>query len=169
MNLNSEDATTEKPALELLQNMGWEIMDAFAETDGALPELSGRERLDEVVLVKYLRPALEKLNPSAPREAIDATITELQRDRSTMTPVAANQEVYKLLKDGYKTDILDDNDEPITVYIVDMMNPANNTYVAISQFWILGRLHKRRPDVIGFVNGLPLIHIELKAPDMGIS
>src|SRR5688500_15464388 len=103
MNLNSEDATTEKPALELLENLGWEVFDAFAETDGALPELSGRERLDEVVLVKYLRPALEKLNPTAPHEAIDTTITELQRDRSTMTPVAANQEIYKLIKDGYKT------------------------------------------------------------------
>jgi type I restriction enzyme R subunit len=158
MNLNSEDATTERPALELLQNLGWEITDAFAETDGSLSELSGREALDEVVLVKYLRPALEKLNPNAPREAIDATITELQRDRSSMTPVTANQEIYKLLKDGYKTSITDDNDEPITIYIVDMMNPANNSYVAISQFWILGRLHKRRPDIIGFVNGL-------KAPD----
>ncbi len=165
MNLNSEDATTEKPALKLLENLGWEIMDAFAETDGPSPELSGREALDEVVLVKYLRPALEKLNPNVPREAIDAAITELQRDRSSMTPVTANQEIYKILKDGYKTSITDDNDEPITIYVVDMMNPANNSYVAISQFWILGRLHKRRPDVIGFVNGLPLIHIELKAPD----
>ena len=165
MNLNSEDATTEKPVLDLLQSLGWEIMDAFAETDGPLAELSGREALDEVILVKYLRPALEKLNPGAPREAIDATITELQRDRSAMTPVAANQEVYKLLKEGYKTNIMDDNDEPITIYIVDMMTPTNNSYVAVSQFWILGRLYKRRPDVIGFVNGLPLVHIELKAPD----
>jgi type I restriction enzyme R subunit len=156
MNLNSEDATTEKPALELLTNLGWDVFDAFAESDGALPELSGRETLDEVVLVKYLRPALEKLNPVAPREAIDATITELQRDRSTMTPVAANQEIYKLLKEGYKTNITDENDEPITVYIIDMMNPGNNTFTAISQFWILGRLHKRRPDILGFINGLPL-------------
>lgn len=166
MNLNSEDATTEKPALELLADLGWDVLDAFAETDGALPELSGRERLDEVVLVKYLRPALERLNPDAPREVIDAAITELQRDRSTMTPVAANQEIYKLLKDGFKTTHQNDNgeQEPMTIYIVDMMNPANNTYTAISQFWILGRLHKRRPDIIGFINGLPLIHIELKAP-----
>ncbi len=166
MNLNSEDATTEKPALELLTKLGWEVFDAFAETDGALPELSGRERLDEVVLVKYLLPALEKLNPSAPREALEATITEIQRDRSTMTPVAANHEIYKLLKDGYKTSYQNEQgeQEPVTVYIVDMMNPANNTFTAISQFWILGRLHKRRPDIIGFVNGLPLIHIELKAP-----
>lgn len=165
MNRNSEDATTEKPALDLLASLGWDVFDAFIETDGALPDLTGRERLDEVVLVKYLRPALEKLNPNAPREAIDTTITELQRDRSTMTPVAANQEIYKLLKDGYKTNITDDNDEPVTVYIVDMLNPANNTYIAISQFWILGRLYKRRPDILGFVNGLPLVHIELKAPD----
>ncbi len=166
MNLNSEDATTEKPALELLTNLGWEVFDAFAETDGALPELTGRERLDEVVLIKYLRPALEKLNPTAPREAIDATITELQRDRSTMTPVMANQEIYKLIKDGYKTSFLNDRgeSEDVTVYIVDLMNPTNNTFTAISQFWILGRLHKRRPDIIGFVNGLPLVHIELKAP-----
>lgn len=166
MNLNSEDATTEKPALELLSNLEWNVFDAFAETDGSQKELSGRERLDEVVLVKYLRPALEKLNPDAPIEAIEATITELQRDRSTMLPVAANQEIYKLLKDGFKTTFQDDNGEtkPITIHIVDMNEPKNNTYTAVSQFWILGRLHKRRPDIIGFINGLPLVHIELKAP-----
>lgn len=166
MNRNSEDATTEKPALDLLSGLGWEVFDAFAETDGALPELSGRERLDEVILIKYLRPALERLNPDAPADAINATIAELQRDRSTTTPEAANQEIYKLLKDGYKISYQNDagETEPITIYIVDMLNPANNTFTAISQFWILGRLHKRRPDIIGFINGLPLVHIELKAP-----
>jgi len=166
MNLNSEDATTEKPALELLTNLGWEVLDAFAETDGALPELSGREQLDEVVLVKYLRPALEKLNPNIPNEVIEATITELRRDRSTMTPVTANQEVYKLLKDGYKATYQNDagDSEDITIKIVDWQNPTNNSYVAFSQFWVLGRLHKRRPDILGFINGLPLVHIELKAP-----
>jgi type I restriction enzyme R subunit len=166
MNLNSEDETTEKPALELLTNLSWEVQDAFAETDGALPELSGREQLDEVVLVKYLRPALEKINPNVPSETIEATLTELQRDRSTMTPVTANQEVYKLLKDGYKTIYQNDagESEDFTIKIIDWQNPANNSYVALSQFWVLGRLHKRRPDILGFINGLPLVHIELKAP-----
>lgn len=166
MNLNSEDATTEKPALELLRNLGWEILDAFSESDGALPQISGRERLDEVVLVKYLRPVLEKLNPDAPIAVIDETIAELQRDLSTMSPVAANQEIYKIVKDGYKTTFQNTDGEPesITVYVVDMMNPTNNNFTAISQFWVLGQLHKRRPDIIGFINGLPLVHIELKAP-----
>jgi type I restriction enzyme R subunit len=166
MNRNSEDATTEKPALELLKQLGWETIDAFAETDGPKSELSGREILDEVVLVKYLRPALEKLNPDAPGEAIDATVTELQRDRSTMSPVAANQEIYTLLKNGYKSSYLnDDSDtEDITVKIIDWQDSKNNTFIAFSQFWILGRLHKRRPDVLGFINGLPLVHIELKSP-----
>lgn len=166
MNRNSEDSTTEKPALNLLASLDWGVLDAFSESDGALSGLTGREMLDEVVLIKYLRPALERFNPSAPSDAIDSTIIELQRDRSTMTPVAANQEIYKLLKDGYKTSFLNDagENEPITIYILDMLNPANNTFTAISQFWILGRLHKRRPDIIGFINGLPLVHIELKAP-----
>jgi type I restriction enzyme R subunit len=63
-NRNSEDATTEKPALELLSELGWQTIDAFAESDGPQTELSGRETLDEVVLVKYLRPALERINSS---------------------------------------------------------------------------------------------------------
>lgn len=166
MNRNSEDATTEKPALDLLRNLGWETIDAFAETDGAISEISGRATLDEVVLTKYLRPALEKFNPDVPRDAIDQAITELQRDRSTMSPVAANQEVYTIIKNGYKASYLNDHgeSEDITIKIVDWQNPSNNTFTAFSQFWILGRLHKRRPDVLGFVNGLPLVHIELKAP-----
>jgi type I restriction enzyme R subunit len=166
MNLNSEDATTEKPALELLEKLGWDIVDAFAETDGPTQELSGRKSLDEVVLTKYLRPALKKLNPDAPTEAIDAAITELQRDRSTMSSVAASQEIYSLIKNGYKAIFLGENDETedATIRIVDWQNQDNNTFTAISQFWVLGRFHKRRPDILGFINGLPLVHIELKAP-----
>lgn len=166
MNLNSEDATTEKPALELLTQLSWTVLDGFAESDGALEDLSGRETLDEVVLVKYLRPALERLNPDAPHDAIDSCITELQRDRSTMAPVAANQEVYKLLKNGYKATVQKDSgeNEEKTIQIIDWQNLANNSFVAFSQFWVLGRLHKRRPDILGFINGLPLVHIELKAP-----
>ena len=166
MNRNSEDATTEKPALKLLEQLGWTVSDAFAESDGGLQEISGRESLDEVVLIKYLRPALVKLNPDAPSEAIDATILELQRDRSTMSPVAANHEVYILIKNGCKASFLNDNGETedITITIVDWQNPMNNTFIAFSQFWILGRLHRRRPDVLCFINGLPLVHIELKAP-----
>lgn len=166
MNLNSEDSTTEKPTLELLRQLNWETMDAFSESDGAMLELSGRENLDEVVLVKYLRPTLEKLNPEAPSETIDAAIAELQRDRSTMTPVAANQEVYALIKNGYKASYLNDDSETedVTIKIIDWQNPSNNTFTAISQFWIVGRLHRRRPDILGFINGLPLVHIELKAP-----
>src|SRR4051794_15932452 len=116
VNRNSEDATTEQPVLERLRQLGWQTIDAFSETDGPKTELSGRETLDEVVLVKYLRPALEKLNPDAPSASIDAAIVELQRDRSTMSPVAANQEVYSLLKNGFKTTYSNDqgDNEDIT-------------------------------------------------------
>lgn len=167
MNLNSEDLTTEQPALQLLTELGWdEVFDAYAETDGPQQALTGRDTLDEVVLVKYLRPALQNINPGLPQEVIEATIIELQRDRSTMSPIAANQEIYGLIKNGFKTSFENDQGERenSTVKIVDWDTPANNSFVAINQFWILGRLHKRRPDVLGFINGLPLIHIELKSP-----
>lgn len=167
MNLNSEDLTTEQPALDLLRQLGWdEVFDAYIEADGPKQGPTGRDTLDEVVLVEYLRPALEKINPTAPEEAISSTITELQRDRSTMSPVAANQEVYTLLRNGYKSSYENDHGEreDITVQIIDWSNRDNNNFVAVSQFWILGRLHKRRPDILGFINGLPLIHIELKSP-----
>ena len=166
MNMNSEDAVIEKPALDYLVQLGWDTIDAFKESDGPTAELSGRETLDEVVLVKYLRPALKRLNPEAPEETIDSAINEIQRDRSTMSAVAANQEIYTLIKNGYKASFLNDtgDTEDITIHIIDWYKPSNNTFTAISQFWVLGRLHKRRPDILGFINGLPLVHIELKAP-----
>ena len=166
-NPNTEDSAIEKPTLKLLKNLNWdEILTAFAEIESSEARTTGRKMLDEVVLSKYLYPALQKINVSAPEEAIDATIAELQRDRSVMSAVAANQEVYKLIKDGFKTSYEDENGErkDIVIRIIDWDKISNNSFVAISQFWVLGRLHKRRPDIIGFINGLPLIHIELKAP-----
>ena len=167
MNPNSEDTTTEQPVLRLLQNLGWdEVLNGFKDTAGLQDGATGRNTLDEVVLTKYLYSALQKINPNIPGVAIEAAVTELQRDRSAMSAIAANQEIYKLIKDGFKTSYEDENRnrKDIIICIIDWDNRSNNSFVAINQFWVLGRLHKRRPDIIGFINGLPLIHIELKAP-----
>lgn len=166
INANSEDSTVEQPVMELLRGMDWEILNGYEESDGAKEEISGRERLDEVVLAKFLRPKLIEFNPAVPSDAIDTCITELARDRSSMSPIEANKEVYKLIKEGFKTTVENDQGErePTTIKIIDWDTPENNSFVAFQQFWILGRLHKRRPDVLGFINGLPMIHIELKSP-----
>ncbi|MBD2295252.1 type I restriction endonuclease subunit R [Anabaena sphaerica FACHB-251] len=77
----------------------------------------------------------------------------------------ANKEIYQLLKTGVKVSFKDDNDEEQveTVKVIDWETPTNNDFFLASQFWVTGEIYTRRADLIGFVNGLPLVFIELKA------
>ncbi len=79
--------------------------------------------------------------------------------------VNANREVYRLLKNGVKVSMRGEEDEEIieTVRVIDWQTPANNDFLLASQFWVSGEMHKRRADLVGFVNGLPLVFIEFKA------
>jgi type I restriction enzyme R subunit len=125
----------------------------------------GRETDTEVVLVSRLGPALEKLNSSLPAEAITLAIEELTRDRGKMSLVAANREVYRLLKDGVKVTFKSDEGDDVTetVKVVNWDEPADNDFFLASQFWVSGEMYKRRADLVGFVNGIPLLFCELKA------
>ena len=91
---------------------------------------------------------------------------ELLRDRATTSPIQANRQIYELLKDGVKVKMRssDDREEVIeTVRLIDWDNPRKNHFFLASQFWISGDMYKRRADLVGFVNGIPLILFELKA------
>lgn len=118
-----------------------------------------------MVLTRYLRDALEKLNPGTDSEAINLAIEEIVKDRSSLSPVQANREVYKLLKDGvkvtYKNEDGEETDEVMKV--INWNNPENNYFLLVSQLWISDEIYKRRADLIGFVNGIPLVFIELKS------
>ena len=163
----SEDQLVEQPAIALLASLGWETLDCFGEFDQGSSSL-GRENKSEVVLIARLRPALERLNPDASNEAIDAAIDELTRSRATMSLVEANWEIYRLLKDGVKITITDPDGEgetDETLKVIDWDNPENNDFFLASQFWITGEMHLRRPDAIGFINGLPLVLMEFKRID----
>lgn len=162
----SEDALVEQPTIALFAELGYETANCFYEKVGASDSALGRETTEEVVLVPKLRCALGKLNPDLDREAINLAIEELTRDRGAMSLVQANREVYKLLKDGVKVAFENDEGEETdeTVRIIDWNNPGNNDFFLASQFWITSPrgIYKKRPDLIGFVNGLPLVFIELK-------
>jgi hypothetical protein len=86
----------------LFGELGWETADCFREFEQATGSPLGRETAFDVVLIPRLRRALEKLNPKAPAEAIVHAIEEITRDRRRMHPAAANQEIYRLLKEGVK-------------------------------------------------------------------
>ena len=164
MNDFTENTLVEQPAIALFAGLGWETANCFDEKFGEDCTL-GRETSSEVVLVPRLRLTLERLNPALPKEAIELAIEELARDRSIMSPANANREVYQLLKNGVKVSFQDNENEEIveTVQVIDWNKPSNNNFFLASQFWVSGDMYKRRPDLVGFVNGLPLVFIELKA------
>ncbi len=164
MNEFSEDNLIEQTAVKIFGQL-WgakNFINAYSDEGDVL---LGRDNQGQVILVKYLKPALERLNPNAPTEAIVQAIDELTRDRSSMSLVNANADIYKLIKDGVKVEVRDDRGavETINIKVVDFSDVENNDFLLVSQMWITGELHKRRPDLIGFVNGLPLVLIELKA------
>jgi type I restriction enzyme R subunit len=171
----SEDQLVEQPAIGLFDDLGWATVSAAEETFGVSGTL-GRMTKMEAVLSGRLRSALEKLNPSLPPEAITSAMDELTRNRSAMSPAAANREVHELLKQGIRVVVADTEPSPPPspkgrggqrierVRVIDWENPEANDFLLVSQMSIQGPLYLRRPDLIGFVNGLPLVVVELKKP-----
>ena len=162
----TEDQLVEQPAIGLFAALGWQTASASEEIFGATGTLQ-RETKGEVVLVSRLRKALSKLNPTLPAEAITAAIDDLTRDRSAMSLEAANREVYLLLKEGIKVSVPNreqGGQKTERLRVVDWEQPEQNDFLLVSQFSVTGALYTCRPDLVGFVNGLPLVVIELKKP-----
>ncbi len=164
----SEDQLVEQPAIGLFASLGWQTVSAMEETFGA-GGTPGRETKGEVVLVERLKVALGKFNYNLPPEAIQTAVDELTRDRSTMSLEAANREVYRLLKDGITVSVPDrehGGQKTERLRVVDWEHPENNDFLLVSQFSVTGALYTCRPDLVGFVNGLPWVVIELKKPSV---
>ena len=162
----TEDQLVEQPAIGLFAALGWQSVSAMEETFGLGGTLR-RETKGEVVLVDRLRAALVALNPAVPPEAIQTAIDELVRDRSAMSLEAANREVYRLLKEGIPVSIPDrehGGQKTERLRVVDWEHPEQNDFLLVSQFSVVGSLYTCRPDLVGFVNGLPWVVIELKKP-----
>jgi len=162
-NPDSEDAL-ELATINRLAELGWtEWANCYDEPATNCP-LSGRHTRAEVILQPRLLAALHTLNPDLPPEAIQAAITELSRDRSAMTLVGANHEIYGYLKEGVPVEYQDSEGSRrrALVKTINWQQPEANDFFLAQQLWITGPHHSRRPDLIGFVNGLPLLLIELK-------
>jgi len=160
----SEDVLVERPAMRLLGELGWETLAGYDEHPGAGGPI-GRRTFGEVILTDHLRLALRNLNPALPDEAIAQALAALTRDRSVMQPVRANHEIWTLLRDGYGAAVTnaDGTERFERVRYVHWTATDANDFLAVNQFWVTGPLHRRRADIVLFVNGIPLVLIELKA------
>ncbi len=166
----SEDGIVEQPALALLEDLGWSHVNLMYEQPG-LANPTGRTSFHQTYLPARLQAALAKLNPGTPPEALKEAEEKLTRDRTGMQPVNANREVHRFLVDGVPAQVRRDDGtfEDLLVRVIDWKDPRDNDFLVASQVWIEGVLHKRRPDTIGFVNGLPLLLAEWKAPTCPIA
>jgi type I restriction enzyme R subunit len=125
----------------------------------------GRDSQHSAILTHRLRDAISILNPRLPDTIREEAIVEFTRDRSIVEPVAANQQIHDLLRDGWKTTWQDDRGElqDFTVRFIDFNDSSKNDFLAVNQFRISGE-QNRRADTVLFVNGIPLVLAEFKKP-----
>lgn len=124
---------------------------------------TGRSSKKTCVLPHILAASLRRINPEAPQDKLDAIIHDLTADFSDSDLTAKNYELYNKLRNYITINIRrNDKDDFELVKLIDFDDPTNNTFTAVSQMWIQGRYYWRRPDILIFVNGLPLVFIELK-------
>ena len=165
MNPFSENNLVEQTVIKLIKKIWADSkchISTYSDEDDAK---LGREHRGEVVLKKFLLPALQKLNPGLPNEAYEQAVEQIIRNRSHLSLVNANKEIYQLLRDGANVQVMGEKGEfeIERVRFFDFQKPANNNFLCVSQLWVVGEMHTRRPDVVLYVNGIPLVLMELKA------
>ena len=129
--------------------------------DGDTPE---RSNYQEVLLIDRLRKAINQLNPDIPSTAREDALQQV-RDLNTPILLSANRRLHKFLVNGVPVEYQQNGEtRGDFVRLIDFDTPSNNEWLAINQFSIKGEKHTRRPDIILFINGLPLVLIELKNP-----
>ncbi len=125
---------------------------------------TGRKTLKEVILPDILLSSLKEINPQIPEDTLQNIVHDLGAYISNKDLKDINYENYKLIKDGIRVEYeLNGKKEQDTVRLVAFNNAYRNTFTIVSQMWIKGgEFGYRRPDLILFINGLPLVFIELK-------
>ena len=157
------EATVEAASLAWLENLGW----CVAHGPDIAPDALGAERSDygQVALERRLRDALADLNPGLPVSALDDAFRKLTRPEGA-TLDARNRVFHRMLVDGVTVEHRDSEGRirGAQVQVIDFDSPASNDWMAVNQFTVTENRNTRRPDVVLFVNGLPLGVIELKNP-----
>ena len=155
------ESVVEEAAIAWLQAAGWQV----AHGPGIAPDTPAAERANygEVVLAGRLRGALARLNSGLPGEAIEDAFRKLTRPEGADL-VTRNRAVHRLLVDGVTVEYRDRGGaiRGAQARVIDFDNPAGNDWLAVNQFSVVENKHSRRPDVVLFVNGLPLPVLDLK-------
>jgi len=161
MSFKFTESVVEEATLSWLMSLGYTVaIGPDIAPDGLFSE---RTDYGQVVLVERLRQAIERLNPSIPQEAREDALRKVLRIHEPAL-VTTNRAFHRLLTDGVDVEYPGEGGRVIgdKVWLLDFTKPENNDWLAVNQFTVVEDRHNRRPDVVVFVNGLPLVVIELK-------
>lgn len=167
----SENILVQESAGKLLHDeLNWRV--EFAYNKEVLGESGtfGRKSYREILLTRYFRAALKKLNPWITSDQIDEAQKKLESHLSTSSLLQINEEKYFLIRDGIDVTVKksDGTTETRKAAVIDFKEATNNDFLAIKELKIHGELYRRRTDIVGFVNGIPLLFIELKKTNVDV-
>ncbi len=165
MNTMTEDTLVQQTTADyLLNNLHWDEsiygMEEVLGKEGTL----GRDSEQQMVLTRYLSEALQRLNPDLPDAAYRDAMRQIMDVNRAQSMLAINQEKDALYKSGVLVSYRDDKGERQrkTLRIFDFDNPENNHFLVVRELWVKGDIYRRRADLVGFVNGIPLMFMEVK-------
>mgnify|MGYP001120680363 FL=1 len=161
----SENILVQESAGNLLcDELGWDVQFAYNKEVLGKNGTFGRTSYKEILLKRYFNAALKKFNPWINDEQILEAQRILENRLSTSSLLQINEEKYFLIRDGIKVTVKKPNGETEkqTAALIDFKNPQNNYFLAVKELKIHGDLYRRRTDIVGFVNGIPLLFVELK-------
>lgn len=161
----SENILVQESAGNLLRDeLGWDVQFAYNKEVLGKNGTFGRTSYKEILLKRYFNAALKKFNPWINDEQILEAQRILENRLSTSSLLQINEEKYFLIRDGIKVTVKKPNGETEkqTAALIDFKNPQNNYFLAVKELKIYGDLYRRRTDIVGFVNGIPLLFVELK-------
>jgi type I restriction enzyme R subunit len=162
--LNEDTLVQQTTADYLHDHLAWDnsiyAMDEVLGKEGTL----GRISETEIVLTRYLGEKLMDLNPGLPQEAYREAMRQITDVSAAQSLLATNREKHALIKDGVDVVYRDDKGErkKKRLRVIDFDNPDNNHFLAVRELWIQGDIYRRRADIVGFINGIPLVFMEVK-------
>ncbi|WP_235620764.1 type I restriction endonuclease subunit R [Halothece sp. PCC 7418] len=164
MSYSEETLVQTTTANYLHDELKWESIYAYNQEDYGENSLLGRENRKQIILTRYLERKLRELNPNHPDEAYQEAIRTLTDYSVSQSLPKINQEKHNLLRDGIQVSYRNEKGETVKpiLNVFDFETPTNNHFLAVRELWIEGRLYLRRADLVCFVNGIPLIFMELK-------
>lgn len=167
----SENVLVQDSAAALMKDeLGWEVVYAYNKEILGENGTLGRKSYHEIVLWRFFNAALKRLNPWITDAQLAEARQILSSYMSSESLLQINEEKYFLIRDGIPVTVKKPNgkNETRKAKVIDFNNPGNNHFLAVKELKIHGDTYRRRTDIVGFVNGLPLLFVELKRNDVDV-